>query len=80
MIDGDILRGHFVRLEPLSMHHSADLAISAEEDRSQYGFTWVPRASDIEDYLEVQLRRRQTDTFRSDTCCRWSRCGLHGLP
>ena len=31
---GLVLRGRFVRLEPLSRLHAADLAIAAEEDRS----------------------------------------------
>jgi len=58
-----VLRGNLVRLEPLSLRHSADLAISAEEDRSQYGFTWVPRGSEVEDYLQAQLARAASGRF-----------------
>ncbi len=56
-LDGISFSGNLVRLEPLSLEHSADLAISAEEDRSQYGYTWVPRGFDIEDYVNAQLQR-----------------------
>ena len=57
------LDGLLVRLEPLSLHHAADLAIAAEEDRSAYGFTWVPRASEIEGYLGSHFRRAETGKF-----------------
>lgn len=52
-----VLGGAFVRLEPLSMSHAQDLAGSAEEDRSSYGLTLVPRAADVEAYLTAQLAR-----------------------
>ena len=51
--DVPVLRGALVRLEPLSVSHGADLAAAAEEDRSAYGFTRVPRAWEMEDYLAV---------------------------
>ena len=51
------LSGVLVRLEPLSVRHGADLARAAEEDRSSYGFTLVPRVEDVEDYLKAQLTR-----------------------
>jgi N-acetyltransferase len=57
---GVVLRGQLVRLEPLSRHHLTDLAIAAEEDRSEYGFTWVPRGSEVEDYLDAQFERAAT--------------------
>jgi RimJ/RimL family protein N-acetyltransferase len=63
-LDGVVLRGNLVRLEPLSMHHSADLAVSAEEDRSQYGFTWVPRGSEVDEYLDAQLQRAESGKLR----------------
>jgi RimJ/RimL family protein N-acetyltransferase len=37
------LEGRFVRLEPLSPEHVDDLVEAANEDRSTYGFTGVPR-------------------------------------
>ena len=51
------LSGQLVRLEPLSSRHAADLAVAAEEDRSTYRFTWVPRRSEIGTYLESHFRR-----------------------
>jgi hypothetical protein len=57
LLDIPLLHGTLVRLEPLSNHHAADLAVAAEEDRSAYGFTWVPRGSEMEDYLGAQFRR-----------------------
>lgn len=46
-----VLRGDLVRLEPLSSRHAADLAVAAEEDRRSYGFTVVPRAGQVGEYL-----------------------------
>jgi RimJ/RimL family protein N-acetyltransferase len=57
------LVGALVRLEPLSMRHATDLARAAEEDRSSYGFTLVPRAEDVEVYLEAQLNREGLTPF-----------------
>jgi N-acetyltransferase len=58
-VDVPALRGSLVRLEPLSPRHAADLAVAAEEDRSAYGFTWVPRGPEVEDYLRSQFQRAQ---------------------
>ena len=55
--DVPVLHGALVRLEPLSGRHAADLAQAAEEDRSAYDFTWVPRADEVEDYLHSQFQR-----------------------
>ena len=41
--DVPALEGSVVRLEPLSVGHTNDLALAAEEDRSSYAFTLVPR-------------------------------------
>jgi RimJ/RimL family protein N-acetyltransferase len=54
------LRGTLVRLEPLAARHAQDLAAAAEEDRSTYGFTWVPRASEIDEYLRSQFVRAES--------------------
>ncbi|HUC36301.1 MAG TPA: GNAT family protein [Acidimicrobiales bacterium] len=51
------LAGSLVRLEPLAMHHAPDLAEAAKEDRSSYGFTVVPAAGEVEDYLQDQFER-----------------------
>ena len=55
--DVPVLQGALVRLEPLSGRHAADLARAAEEDRSAYGFTWVPHRDEIDDYLHSQFQR-----------------------
>jgi RimJ/RimL family protein N-acetyltransferase len=56
-LEGPVLEGALVRLEPLDHRHAADLAASAEEDRSAYGFTWVPRAAEVEGYIDLQHAR-----------------------
>jgi len=56
-LDVPSLGGSLVRLEPLSVSHAADLARAAEEDRSAYGFTVVPRAGEVKEYLAAQLAR-----------------------
>jgi N-acetyltransferase len=57
LLDVPVLHGSLVRLEPLAMRHAPDLARAAEEDRSSYGFTVVPRASEVEAYLAAQSAR-----------------------
>jgi RimJ/RimL family protein N-acetyltransferase len=57
--DVPVLHGALVRLEPLSLSHAADLAAAAEEDRSAYGFTRVPRAWEMEDYLAVLFEQAE---------------------
>jgi RimJ/RimL family protein N-acetyltransferase len=51
------LEGSLVRIEPLSARHAADLGLAAEEDRASYGFTFVPRADEVGDYLATQFAR-----------------------
>ncbi len=46
-----------MRLEPLERRHTADLALAAEEDRSSYDFTWVPRADEVGAYIDAQHAR-----------------------
>ncbi|MFF1543931.1 GNAT family N-acetyltransferase [Streptomyces sp. NPDC058291] len=60
MLEGPVLEGALVRLEPLERRHAAELAAAAEEDRKTYAFTWVPRAHEIDDYLDAQLARAAT--------------------
>lgn len=55
LIDVPVLEGALVRLEPLGVSHAGDLATVAEEDRSSYGFTLVPRGSEIGGYLDAQF-------------------------
>lgn len=56
-LDVPMLHGSLVRLEPLTMSHAPDLRRAAEEDRSSYGFTVVPRAAEVEAYLAAQFAR-----------------------
>jgi RimJ/RimL family protein N-acetyltransferase len=55
-----VLDGSLVRLEPLSPAHAADLAVAAEEDRAAYGFTVVPRAWEVEQYLAAHSERAKS--------------------
>jgi RimJ/RimL family protein N-acetyltransferase len=59
-LEGSVLEGALVRLEPLDRRHALDLVVAAEEDRSSYGFTWVPRAGEVEQYIAAQLTRAAT--------------------
>ncbi|WP_062648261.1 GNAT family N-acetyltransferase [Streptomyces maremycinicus] len=59
-LEGPLLEGALVRLEPLTRRHTADLAVAAEENRQTYDFTWVPRASEVGDYVDAQLARAAT--------------------
>jgi RimJ/RimL family protein N-acetyltransferase len=52
-----VLQGNLVRLEPLSSKHRAALAVAAEEDRGTYGFTGVPRAGEVGDFIAARLER-----------------------
>lgn len=59
-LEGPVLEGTLVRLEPLGHGHTADLAEAAEERRDSYAFTWVPRAGEVGDYVDAQLARAAT--------------------
>ncbi|TMR98820.1 GNAT family N-acetyltransferase [Nonomuraea basaltis] len=62
-LDVPVLHGSLVRLEPLVMGHAADLARAAEEDRSAYDFTVVPRAGEVEAYVAAQREREGLTPF-----------------
>jgi RimJ/RimL family protein N-acetyltransferase len=55
-----VLTGESVRLEPLDHCHAAELAVAAEENRGSYAFTWVPRADQVQAYIDAQLGRAAT--------------------
>ncbi|MGH3672483.1 MAG: GNAT family N-acetyltransferase [Pseudonocardiaceae bacterium] len=57
LADIPALHGSLVRLEPLSMSHGEDLAVAAEEDRSAYGFTGVPRGWEVATFLAAHFER-----------------------
>ncbi|MFC7257538.1 GNAT family N-acetyltransferase [Streptomyces lutosisoli] len=59
-LEGPVLEGALVRLEPLDPCHTEDLAVAAEEDRGSYAFTWVPRADEVGQYIDAQLARAAT--------------------
>jgi RimJ/RimL family protein N-acetyltransferase len=58
-----VLHGALVRLEPLAMRHSTDLAVAAEEDRRSYGFTQVPRGWEVAEYLASHFEREKAGTM-----------------
>ena len=62
-IDARPLRGDLVRLEPLTEDHVPGLARAAEEDRSAYAYTMVPRAAETAAYVEAQLTRDGVTPF-----------------
>ncbi|MER5963636.1 GNAT family protein [Streptomyces sp. NPDC002057] len=56
-LEGPVLEGALVRLEPLGHHHAAGLAEAAAENRDTYGFTSVPRGDEVGAYIDAQLGR-----------------------
>ena len=65
-LDVPVLRGSLVRLEPLALSHAPHLARAAEEDRSSYDFTMVPRADRVTEYVAAQLARDGLTPFAQD--------------
>jgi N-acetyltransferase len=62
-LDVPVLAGSLIRLEPLSAGHVPGLMVAAEEGRAEYGFTWVPRADQVRDYVAAQLDRAGLTPF-----------------
>jgi RimJ/RimL family protein N-acetyltransferase len=62
-LDVPPLSGSLVRIEPLSAGHVPDLTEAAEESRAAYGFTWVPRAAEVGDYVREQRERSGLTPF-----------------
>jgi N-acetyltransferase len=58
-----LLEGTKVVLVPLGLHHAPDLAEAAEEDRSSYAYTTVPKADEVDQYVRLQLERRDVGLF-----------------
>ncbi|MFJ9690988.1 GNAT family N-acetyltransferase [Kitasatospora sp. NPDC101183] len=59
LLEGPLLEGGFVRLEPLEERHADGLARAAGEDRDSYGFTWVPSSEEsAHAYVRAQHARR----------------------
>jgi len=52
-----------VRLEPLNAGHVPGLMLAAEEDRSAYDWTTVPRAGEVADYVTTALAREGLTPF-----------------
>jgi N-acetyltransferase len=63
VFDVPVLEGTRVRLVPLGPEHVPDLAVAVEENRSTYGFTTVPRADEVDRYIQTQLDRRDDGLF-----------------
>jgi N-acetyltransferase len=59
-LEAPVLEGALVRLEPLDQRHAPDLAVAVEEDRTSYGFTRVPKAGEVGQYIDAQLARAAT--------------------
>ncbi|MGW6964797.1 GNAT family N-acetyltransferase [Streptomyces zaomyceticus] len=59
-LEGPVLEGALVRLEPLGRHHAAGLAEAAEENRDTYAFTPVPRREEVDAYVEARLAAAAT--------------------
>lgn len=55
--DLSILEGELVRLEPLRPDHADHLQVAAEEDRTSYDFTNVPRSWQVHEYLAAHFER-----------------------
>ena len=60
VLDIPVLQGRLVQLEPLAWTHATDLADAAEEDRSTFGYTWVPRRQEIDQYIARQLQQAES--------------------
>ncbi|MGC4949041.1 GNAT family N-acetyltransferase [Streptomyces sp. DT224] len=54
---GPVLEGSRVRLEPLEHRHAEGLSRAGQENRSAYGYTWVPGPGEVEGYIDAQLGR-----------------------
>jgi RimJ/RimL family protein N-acetyltransferase len=60
-IQGPVLEGRLVRLEPLDHRHAPDLAEAGSQNRDTYGYTWVPGTpEEAVDYVEQQHARAAT--------------------
>ncbi len=60
VLDIPVLEGSLVRLEPLAMAHSTELADAVDEDRSTFGHTWVPDREDIDHHISHQLQQARS--------------------
>lgn len=58
LLDGPVLEGTLVRLEPLEQRHASDLAEAAAQNRDSYGFTVVPAPDEVAAYIDAHHARR----------------------
>ena len=56
-LEGPVLEGALVRLEPLDHRHAADLAAAVRDGRASFGYTWVPTPDEVGPYIDAQLER-----------------------
>ncbi|MEZ0067178.1 RimJ/RimL family protein N-acetyltransferase [Streptacidiphilus sp. MAP12-20] len=59
-LDGPVLEGTLVRLEPLEQRHAPGLAEAVSGDRASYGFTLVPTPDEVSAYIDAQHARAAT--------------------
>lgn len=62
-IDARTFHGDLVRLEPLTEDHVPGLSLAAEEDRSSFTYTMVPRAAGMAAYAQTLLTRDGATPF-----------------
>ena len=63
-LEGPVLEGRLVRLEPLDQRHAAGLAAAAAQSRDSYRYTWVPSTlGEASDYIEQQHARAAAGTL-----------------
>ncbi|MFD8721316.1 hypothetical protein ACFV2H_25850 [Streptomyces sp. NPDC059629] len=76
ILQGPVLEGGLVRLEPLEHRHADDLAVAAEENRGTYGFTRVPRAEEAGGYIDApgEDGRLRDSAIFSVTAAEWPGC------
>lgn len=59
-LEGPLLEGQRVRLEPLEHRHASDLTAAANQQRDSYAFTWVPATlEDAASYIDQQQARAE---------------------
>jgi N-acetyltransferase len=60
-VDGPVLEGRLVRLEPLTLDHALGLTRAAAQSREHYGYNWVPDGeADVARYIADALDGQRT--------------------
>jgi N-acetyltransferase len=63
-VEAVTLEGVDVRMEPIGLHHVADLVEAIGQDRMTYGLTWVPQATteSVTAYVDAALAMQASGT------------------